>query len=61
VAEDNRTRILDFAVAAIDVGGERAVRVHVTIKAAFGKSLPASDSDRTLNRRVEIAWYTPGT
>ena len=39
MAEDNRTRILDFAVAAIDAGGERAVRVH-DIAAQVGISVP---------------------
>jgi len=33
--------------------------IAVTIRGAFGKSLPASDSDRALNRRVEVAWYAP--
>lgn len=39
MAEDNRTKILDFAVAAIDAGGEAAVRVH-HIAAQAGLSVP---------------------
>lgn len=39
MADDNRTKILDFAVAAIDAGGEAAVRVH-DIAAQAGISVP---------------------
>ena len=39
MADDNRARILDFAVAAIDAGGEVVVRVH-DIAAQAGISVP---------------------
>lgn len=39
MAEDNRSRILDFAVAAIDAGGEAAIRVH-DIASQAGISVP---------------------
>ena len=39
MAEDNRTKILDFAVAAIDAGGEAVLRVH-EIAAQAGISVP---------------------
>jgi AcrR family transcriptional regulator len=39
VAEDNQRKILDFAVAAIDAGGEAAIRVH-DIAAQAGISVP---------------------
>lgn len=39
VAEDNRTRILDLAVAAIDAGGEAALRVN-DVATSAGISVP---------------------
>ena len=39
MAEDNRRKILDFAVAAVDVGGEAALRVH-DVAAQAGVSVP---------------------
>lgn len=39
MAEDNRTKILDLAVAAIDAGGEAALRVH-DVATSAGVSVP---------------------
>ncbi len=39
MAEDNRRKILDFAVAAIDAGGEAALRIH-DVAAQAGITVP---------------------